>query len=160
MRNYCCIFSFFVFSFHIPIECKENDLIAFECDNDSVMEIKYSKKDPLRFASLEYLNTTYLQQNLVMKASRKCSTFIVKATTGDAEETVIQLEDATPMKMMVNFSNLHQCQEILLQRYILYKHRPFYKYQEGDESEGSSRHNLSLFKTQNNTWKCYHRVII
>ena len=67
---------------------------------------------------------------------------------------IIKLSGPTiPTHMVPDFKNLHLCQDIAMERVILYNARELYKYKQGDMSELGDN-----MKGYDGRLTCYHRV--
>ena len=136
------------------------DRIYFECSSRNVMDIKYTKNYENRFSSLEYIPTekTKIKGTLyhdLQVTGGGCFDLIIRGHQNKNEHTeMIKLNGpATPTSMVPDFKNLHLCQDIAMERVILYNERELYKYKQGDLSESGEN-----MKGYDGRLTCYHRV--
>ena len=136
------------------------DRIEFECRSKYVMDIKYTKDYKDRFRSLEYKPPEKgqikgkLYHDLEVTGGG-CFDLIIRGHQKKNEHTeMVKLNGpATPTSMLPDFNNLHLCQDIAMERVILYKTRELYKYRQGDVSELGEN-----MKGNDGRLTCYHRV--
>ena len=136
------------------------DIIEFECSSKIVIDIKYTKNYKNRFSSLEYIppEKTKIKGTLyhdLQVTGGGCFDLIIRGHQNKNEYTeMVKLKGPfTPTHMVPDFNNLHLCQDIAMERVILYNARDLYKYKQGDVSELGEH-----TKGHDGRLTCYHRV--
>ena len=144
----------------ISILVSSMDRIKFECSSKNIIDIKYTKNYEKRFPPLEYFAPEKAQikghlYHDIEVTGGACFDLIIRGHQKKNEHTeMVKLNGpATPTSMLPDFNNLHLCQDIAMERVILYKTRELYKYKQGDVSELGEN-----MKGNDGRLTCYHRV--
>ena len=140
----CCL-PVMIFFLHVSCVQGLTDRIVFQCNGRSVTSIHYDRQPREPRQSLEYLppETTTdivgnLEHDLVVEGG-KCYNLVVDGIqVKDSHTEMINITGYHTPKILqqpVDWSGLHLCQDIAMERYITYARREPYQYREGDVAE-------------------------
>ena len=134
------------------------DEIKFQCNGKNVVSIEYTYAEIKNFPPLKYSLTEWmklkegiigtLDHDLVVTGG---NCFHLKVKTNDTEIVSLN-QQTTAQKLEPDFSGLHLCQDIVMERSVEYKERKPYEYRQGDVDEAGNS-----MKGQSG-YKCYHTV--
>ena len=156
----CCL-PVMIFFLHVSCVQGQTDRIVFQCNGRKVTSINYYKTgtEP---RSLEYkcagTNTDIvgnLEHDLVVEGG-ECYNLVIDGiqVNGSHTEMINITGYQTPKILQPDWSGLHLCQDIAMERYITYDRREPYQYREGEvDFTGYS------MKGQDKVLEeCYHRI--